>query len=291
MNSTLIATLGGIGSLILWGLSDWFIGKSSQKHSTSYVNMTVQVSASIIVILILLLSSTVLPDIRQLSIAILASIFFTLAYLCFIKAFSNGQAGIVAPLANSYPLVTLLLSAVFLSLSLSLIQYLAIIVIVLGGALLGTEKINLRKAKTRLSSEVSYALLTALFWGLAFFTMNSLVDELPWETVLGMEAILMAIFSIIYFILKQGSQSLNVHKHSFVNNKFGVFGGLALTLGSIIFYATSETTGNLVIPAVIASASPLVTSLLANKIDGEKLLYSKRVGAILVVIGIVILNI
>ncbi|MCA9308775.1 EamA family transporter [Candidatus Saccharibacteria bacterium] len=289
MNTVLVATLGGLGALFLWGVSDWLASKSSKKYDDgSYVNLTLQTSGAVIMVAILLLSNVGLPNLRQIILLILTSLFFTFAYLSYIKAFSVGEAGVVVPLANIYPLVTLLLTATFLTLSLSGMQTAAVVTIIFGAVLLGTEKLNIRKAKEHLSLEVGFALLTAALWGAGFFTVNAIVDELPWEVILGAICITMGLFSIGYYLYKHRNTK---KRQSILRNESGIIAGLALTTGSIAFYVAAESTNNVVIPAVIASASPLVTSILAYIFEGERIILSKRIGALLVVLGVALLNI
>jgi uncharacterized membrane protein len=61
-------------------------------------------------------------------------------------------------------------------------------------------------------------------------------------------------------------------------------------VGSIAFYLGAGYSGSVVIPAVIASASPLVTSLMAHIKDKEKLSVYKRIGALVIVLGLMLLN-
>ena len=60
--------------------------------------------------------------------------------------------------------------------------------------------------------------------------------------------------------------------------------------GSIAFYLGIESTGSVVIPVVIASTSPLVTSIAARFVDKEKLTVIQRFGAVIIVLGIIGLN-
>ena len=62
-------------------------------------------------------------------------------------------------------------------------------------------------------------------------------------------------------------------------------------IGSIGFYIGAESGSSVIIPAVIASASPLVTSFMAHIKDGERLSLYKRIGAIIIVLGLMLLNI
>ncbi|MBW3568823.1 EamA family transporter [Candidatus Parcubacteria bacterium] len=164
------------------------------------------------------------------------------------------------------------------------------LIIVFGAVLLGTEKLNTRKIKDHLSQEVVMALLAAIFLGVDIFFLNMVVDELPWETITGLTAVSAAIYVLTLSFLKNKSATIKSLRN-LRKNKIGIASGLTLTLGAIGFFVGSEISGNLIIPAVIASASVLVTSLLAAIFDKEKIIITKRAGAVLVVVGVVMLNI
>lgn len=290
MDLIFIATAGGIGALILWGVSDWLTSRSSKGFTGAEANFSIQLTSGLSMLIIWLLSKESLPSLTDTLILILTAGFFTVAYICFIKAFSIGKTGVVAPLANTYPLVTLLLAFAFLTVSFSTLQFLAILMISSAAILLGIEKFEdiLSQFKNRPSKEVLYALLTALFWGTGFFTVG-FVTDLAWEAVVGVMSIAMACFATLIFMFQtKGKIGANFSK--VISNKAGLASGAMLTLGSVAFYASVEVTENIIIPTVIAAASALVTSILAAIFDGEKLAITKRAGAVLVVIGLIFLN-
>ena len=75
-----------------------------------------------------------------------------------------------------------------------------------------------------------------------------------------------------------------------LTNKTLILAGVVFQVGSMAFYVGSEKVGSVIIPAVIASAAPLVASGLATIYDKEKLGVVKRIGAVVVVAGVIILN-
>ncbi|MBA3758648.1 DMT family transporter [Candidatus Saccharibacteria bacterium] len=290
MDEVLIATIGGVLTLIFWGTHDWLTSKSSKRFSGSEVNLAIQISGAFIMALILLISSESFPSAGHTLILMTASALFTIAYLCFIKALSSGEAGIVVPLGNTYPLITLLFTATFLTVNFTLKQILAMLVIIVGAMLLGVEKVNWRKTHQSFSREALLALMAALFWGIGFFIVNTVVDELSWESTLGVVSISMGVYALIISVVKSRNETSRA-VHRLLENKIGLASGLVLTAGSIAFYVSAEESGSVLIPAVIAAGSPLVASLLATIFDKEKLILVKRIGAICVVTGVVLLNI
>lgn len=289
MDKILIATIGGLGALLFWGISDWLTSKTSKKFSSVQANLAIQTTGALIMTVVWMISRLPFPAVAHLLILLLGALLFTGAYLCFIKGLAVGEAGVVVPLANIYPLFTLLLTFVFMTVSFTFLQVVAMITVVLGAVLLGTEKLNWRQVRKHLTKEVVYALGTAIFWGLGFFVINTVVEELSWVVVLGVVSIAMWVYALVFYAVKNKNE-LRGTIPSIIHNKFGLFAGATLTLGSVTFYISAEASGGVVVPAVIAAGSPLVTSLLAAVFDKEKLIITKRIGAVMVVLGVVLLN-
>lgn len=290
MNSVFIATLGGVAALVFWGISDWLVGKSSKKFTNADVNLALQSTGAIAMLFVLIASGESLPGLQSFLIIMATAALHTAAYLCFIKALSTGESGVVVPLANAYPMVTLLLTFLFLSVTFTGLQIFSMIVIVAGAILLGTDRTTWRRKHRKLNKVVIFALGAALFYGFGFFAVSAVVDTLAWQVVLGILSIWMGLFALLIFVFKQGRDTIKTLPRV-LHNKFGLLSGVVLALGSAAFYISADATGNILIPAVIASASPLVTSILAAVYDKESLIFSKRVGAVFVVFGVVILNI
>lgn len=289
MNTILIATAGGLGALIFWGISDWLASKNSKAHSPSQVNLAIQASSALLTVVIWLLMRESLPSGYSILLLSLVGALFTAAYLCFIKALSIGQAGVVVPLSNTYPLLILLLTFLFLTLTFTTLQLAAIAVIVVGAILLSFEKVTQHGLRKQLTREVAYALGAAVFWGVGFFLVGTVVGELSWVVVLGVISVSMTLFAGCIVAMRHRHDLASVFL-STSRNTIGLVAGLALVAGSIAFYMSAELSGSVLVPAVIACASPLMTSVLAAVFDKEKIIPAKRIGAILVVIGVMLLN-
>ncbi|MBW3568824.1 EamA family transporter [Candidatus Parcubacteria bacterium] len=119
MNGVLAATIGGLVALIFWGVSDWLATRNSKTHAGLEVNLAIHLPAAIILTIIFLISGQSIPGLNQILIIMLAAAFFTAGYILSIKALSIGQAGVVIPLINTYPLFVLLATFLFMGLTFS----------------------------------------------------------------------------------------------------------------------------------------------------------------------------
>jgi uncharacterized membrane protein len=289
MSNTLIATIGGLIGLVGWGISDWLAAKSSKKNANFDTNLAMQVPGALIMIGVLLISRQHLPTLEHASIIFLATLCLTGAYLLFIKALSTGDVGVVVPLGNLFPLITLVLSVSFLSVSFSVAQVVCMMIIVVGAVLLAYEKRKKNIPIKLLYRETFLALAAAFFWGLGFFINNIVVSKEPWQINYSIITITMGIIAILIIFITNPSKLIARSKKA-TKNYEGVIAGTTLTLGSMAVYASAGRSGSLLIPLVIASSAPLVSSSLAAVIDKEHINIIKRAGAVIAIAGIVLLS-
>lgn len=288
MSDTLIATLGGLLAMLTWGGSDWLDSRVSKKYNPIEANLTIQLPG-IISIIALFASGQQTPSLNNAIIIFFAGLFFTVAFVAFIKALSHGHVGIVVPLANTYPLVPIVLSAIFLSTILKSLQYLAILLIIGGVVILAFEKRYKRVPKPILQHEIYLAFLAAILWGIGIFVLNTVVEKESWLAIFAFINISMIAGAFLIWLIQSHDHRKEIR--SVVVNKLGLTAGLLLTFGSFGWYFGAERAGSFIIPSVIASASPLVASYISALIDKEKLTIIKRAGAVIVVAGIIMLNI
>ena len=129
-----------------------------------------------------------------------------------------------------------------------------------------------------------------IFWGIGFALFEPVIEHFAWHQLLFINAVFMTLFAFLYCALKQRALP-SLESVGYRNNRFAWQTGVWITLGAVTFFAATEHIGSVAIPAVLASASPLATSFLAYYRDNEKLTLLKRIGAVVVVLGIMLLNI
>lgn len=289
MNSILIATIAGMVTAVCWGTTDWLVSKMSKKHDRLEINLAVQIPSALMMLPIVLILGKPLPTTEQTLTLAAVGVLFTAAFLTLIKALSSGLAGVVIPLANTYALITLVLSIVFLGSVFTGMQVVAVIGIVAGAALLAYEK-NHKKVPIRvLHRETLLALSAASMWGVGFFLANTVVGEISWQMLTTVTSIFITLYAFLILIYKNSGKIIHSVK-STISIKLALFVGLFAQTGAIFFYYGSERSGSVVIPAVMASTAPLIASGLAAIYDKEKIGYLRRIGAVVVVAGIIVLN-
>jgi drug/metabolite transporter (DMT)-like permease len=290
MSTTLIATFAGLVAAFMWGTSDWLAAKSAKKLHPVEVNFAVQAASFVLVLVLFCFSGLHVTHLRQVGLIALSSILISLAFMLIVKALASGAVGVISPLANSYPLFTIVLSLIFLTTHFKTVELVAIFGILAGTLLLAYEK-NTRDIPFReLHRETGLALCASAVWGTAFFVIAPVVNEVSWQTI----TILGEVFSF-------GFASLLLFAHSrrktpramwqALQSKPSLLTGILGTTGIGAIYIGSGRVGSVVIPTVLSGGGPLIASAWGAAADKERIGIPKRLGALIVVAGIIILNI
>lgn len=289
MSPILVATIAGLLTAFFWGTSDWLASKSAKRLSPFQVDFVITIIGLGWAALILLFGDFTRPTNSQILTIIAASSLITMSYWLFVKALSDGAVGVIVPLANSYPLVTVLLSAVFLNQIFSAGQFAAIAGILAGALILAYEKNHKKIPAKEFHRDTMFAAGAALCWGLGFFVLNTISGEISWQSQVTVNYLYAFVFS--------GTVMLLMYRHKIVQKtrqalayRPAVITALCGSLGGITLYVGADYADSILIPTVLSAGGPLVASLYGAVFDDEKLGAIKRVGAVLVVAGVIILN-
>ena len=289
MNNVLIATLAGMMTALCWGVSDWLSAKASKRLGPIQINFGLQIIGVIMVLILALFSDISMPSIGQLALIATSSTLITCAYLIFVKALETGAVGIIVPLANSYPLITILLSITILGRHFSVGQFIGILIIIIGAVVLAYEKNENKVPFKELHKETLLAGLAVLIWGVGFFAVDPVVDKISWQTLSFCSEIYAMFLATFLLVVSERRHTLVAAKNA-ISHRITLLIGLAGTGGAIFIYMGADYGGSIIIPAVMSSAGPLVASILGAVVDKETLGWVKRVGAVILIAGVIILN-
>lgn len=285
----LAATIGGVLALFFWGVSDYFVGKSGKTADEYLTNFVVQTISALMLVPVVVYYGLSVEINTGLLLIVLIALLFTVAYVAFVKAVTIGPYGVAVPLANSYTLVTLLLGLFFFNFQISVSQFAVLALIILGVIFLAVDTSTF-SLKNFHGSTVYFSVITLLCWGVAFVLVDIASKTFSWYELLFLIGIIMSVLGFLYYVVVRKKLPA-LREMRYTNMKYAWLAGVLLSFGAMAFFFSVEATGGVAIPAVIASASPLVTSFCAYYWDREQLRVFKRVGAIIVVVGIMLLNI
>jgi drug/metabolite transporter (DMT)-like permease len=289
MNSVLIATLGGVSTAAAWGTTDWLTSKITHKQSAWTINFMVQVIGIVMIGLVLVLNPATLPTAIQWLRLSLGVIIINCGYLTFLKALKGGAVGIIVPLNNIYPLFTLILSIIFLGQIFKQGQVAAMLVIVAGAAFLAYEKNHQNIPLRELHHKSILATWSAVIIGFGFFILNPLFHQLSWQVLLFCESVAATIFAALTMLAVYRRSAAKTIVAGYKDKTLWTISVVG-NLGAIGLYIGAGAAHSIVIPTVVAGAAPLVSAGLAAVYDKEKLGMLKRLGAVGVVGGVILLN-
>lgn len=164
--------LFGLATAFCWGTSDYLSRYQSEK--VGHYNTTVYMHVFTIITLLILvpvLNPPLALTYQSLVVLFAASILNFFAFLFLYKAFHKGIVSVVAPLAYTYPAVTVLLGFLLFGTHLSSFQYIALICIMAGVMLLSARISELRGSyvdRRKLLPGAGSALVAAMSFGTVY---------------------------------------------------------------------------------------------------------------------------
>jgi drug/metabolite transporter, DME family len=289
MNATLVATFAGLITALAWGFGDWLSSKAAKKFDPIQINFGVSYMNLVLVAGLLAYGHITVPAPNQLLAIVAAGVLTPVAYVIFVKALRSGPVGIIVPLGNSYPLVTIVLSIVILAQAFNAMQVGAMVGIVLGAMLLAYQKNRQQIPLRELHKDTMLAAVAAILWGLGFFVLNTVVGHVNWQTIALFMEIVMFGVAAAALLFVHGSNAPVLIKQA-LSSKIILAGGFVGAVGFVSLYVGSDYAKSAVIPTVLSGCSTLVAAALGAVFEHERLGAAKRAGAVLVVAGIIILN-
>lgn len=229
---------------------------------------------------------------------IIGAIVGVAAIYMYYKAINTGNVSIVTLIAATNVIWSVVASYFLFNERLTVIQYVAIAVILVGALLAAMEKISLPKKLDQkhfsqwLKSDVwskgaGLALMVSLCWGFYNLVIKYNVREMgPHKAIVYMETLLMVLL-LFAFIARPVKKLVN--KPSKEQLRWLLPSGLLFTLGALMLYfAMSAAPLSFVIP--IVNASPIATVIAAAILLRERAKVHQYIGIVVGVAGIVVLS-
>lgn len=231
------------------------------------------------------LSKTNNISLGLVGICYLIAFFIIAGVICYYEALKKGNPSLVGTIGSSFPLVTVILSPIFLKEKITIYQILVIIVIFIGLTLSTLNIDQLKKRRLVLNAGVFLALITMLCWGIYSTLIKIPINKIGWFLP---NWFIFSSFPLVYFYIKATKTKLDIPK------KWNVLIPVVL---SIIFVRTAEFAYNLglskgmaSVVAPIAGANPTLFVLLTYFIFKEPLKKSQIIGIITTLAGVILLS-
>jgi len=224
-------------------------------------------------------------DLNYLWLFLVAGIVDVIGYYNFIKSLEIGEVSINAPIAATYPVVTVGLSLLVLKEVLSLQKIFAIMIILSGVILVSTNLSAIKKARPK---GIKEAILSMLFFGILFFITGYLTRFIDQFTVFIVSIIIGQGMMVIYALMRKGIPA----KKDLAKKNILLFMSLnAIFIIAAWFAFTKGMSTELVsIVSAVSSLYPAITVLLALIFLKEKLVLNQKIGIAVILLGIVMIG-
>jgi len=226
-------------------------------------------------------------DLKWILITFVIAFIGYIPVLTFYKGLEIGKLGIVAPVANSSIIFTVLLSIIFFKESLNPLQILSIILIIFGIILISLNFSDLKSSEIfQKTSGLSWALITCLLWGLVFFLFKMPVNHLgPIFTSILLESIIAVYAGVQLKIKKQSLKFEENKKLMLMVFLMGLFGA-----GGILMFNYGIQNYNVSLVVPIALANPIIAVVYGKFVYKESLKLQQIFAVLLIILGIIFIS-
>lgn len=201
----------------------------------------------------------------------------------FYRGIEVGKLGVVAPIANAYVLVTVLIGVLVLHEPFTLGATLAVLCTVVGLVVMTINPRDWRSSELfTLRSGAPYALVTMVGWGIFFPLAQSPGQQLGGVTNSFVVESTFALIALVHIQLRRQTMARPRGPAWWRVLGSGIFSAIAS-----ISVLTGLELGRVTVVAPFAAASPLVAISGAALFFGERLRSSQYLGAAITIVGIV----
>ena len=273
-------------TVTLWGVGQVLI-KKGLSNISSFWSIVVSGTINALVLIPFSLLSGAEFTITPLFFFVI----FTIAFLnmLFFYAIEKGQLALSGTLFATYPVVTILLSSIFLQEELHVSQYFMIALILGGGAILGYTGSSSSGKQKVAKSWFFWAILGSVGVGVADFLAKVAINTTGVPTYNLFFPLAYIIGILVYFVLDRKGRMLpkNIQPRKFL---WSISGVLLLTLGMVSFNYALEH-GDVSLVATVSSSYAAVTVILASTFLREKITRIQLIGIIAILTGVTFISI
>jgi drug/metabolite transporter (DMT)-like permease len=286
-----MGVISGIIALFGWGIADFLAAITSRKlgnFSTLFWVQVIGFALATPYFLANFQAFDLISIIGVLPYLIGVAFFQTIAYLSFYKGLQTGLVSVVSPIGDSFSLITIMLSTLFLGERLTSFQIGAVILLIVSIVLTSTNLNELFETK-KLSvlTGVKEGLIAMLAWGISLFLIVPASQVLGWfMPVYVFRFFMIVMLSLLIPLMYQKEFSIPDKKtFSKLLLPVGIF-----DLSAFFGYSLGVSSEAASLVAPVSSAFPMVAILLARLFLKEKLVLNQVTGVVGIVLGIILLS-
>ncbi len=278
----------GLMVMACWGLADFIQSFPIRKLGTP---KTMFVRNVLILVLILpfavylYINNQIAISTTGLLIISVSSFIYVLGYYMFMRGFEFGNLSLVSPISGSYSIITVMLALLFLNESLSLVQLIAVFIMIAGVFFTSTDISKLKSIKSQIG--LKEALLAALGFGVSLFILGFASKQMDSMVIFIFATITQAVFFLIVSIIKRGiitKKDLDLKLSSVF-----IIHAIIANIGWFL-YITGVGKNSVSLVTPISSLYPGITVLFALIIYRERLVMNQKFGIIGILVGVLLIS-
>lgn len=286
--SVQLGILFGLVAMIGWGISD-FLGAYISRKATPFKAffLTRAFATALLIVLLLSFFKPVTLSSFSVLLVLIAAGLYIFSGLAYYKGVTVGEVSIVVPVASSYPVITVILSVLFLNESLTYLQIVAIASAILGSLLTSFKLRDIsRLSLKRISKGVNYAVFAAIGWGFMLLFVGILSNSLGWYLPILLMNVIGFAYLASYVKLYRKKISLPIKRIVAI-----ILFSATLDVIAFLSYSVGTTITYIAIVATVSSVYPIITILFARFFFKEKLDANQWLGVLFVLFGLALLSV
>ena len=285
MSAIIQSILAGMGGMFGWGLYDFFGGLFSKRIGNFKTFFWSQLAGLVFATLLTVAFAINLNIPTRIVILIpIASIFYAVAYLLFFKGFELGNVSIISATMNLWAVFTMFFAFIFLGQRLSTFQFLGVLMIIAGVALVSLKWSDIKDQNIKLLSGIKETILAALLFGI-FWNLSEIISEkIGWVSTTLFVKIGIVLFMLLFSL--KADRELRIAKTTPKLQMMILFAGV-LEAAAVASVNWGLTIGDVILVTPISSALSIVTIAMAVIFLKEKITKLQGIGMTMVITGIV----
>jgi len=278
--------LAGLGGMFGWGLYDFFGGLFSKSIGNFKTFFWSQLAGLVFVALLgIAFAINLNIPLRIVILVPVASILYAVAYLLFFKGFELGNVSIISATMNLWAVFTMLFAFIILGQRLSIFQFVGVLLILAGVALVSLRWGDLRNQNINLLSGVKETIVAALLFGIFWIFSEVISENIGWVSTTLFVKMGIVLFMLVFSLLVK--RELRVSQTNPKIMATILFAGV-LEAAAVVFVNWGLTIGDSILVTPIASALSIVTIAMAVIFLKEKITSIQGIGMVIVITGIVL---
>ena len=272
-----------LAASLAWGCSDFLGGLTSRRIAAIAVVFLSQATAIAVFAVIMVARAEGPPDSDFWLLSAASGLCEAVALAAFYRGLSLGAMGVVAPIASCAALVPVVWGVATGEAPTG--PQFAAIAVVMVGALLVSREPSGERSGSGLAAGAGRAAVAALGFGIFYVTIAEATERAnPVWAVFFNRLVLVALLAGAVAVTRARLPRLDA-RLALPIVAIGV-----LDVGASTIYATATGHGLLAVVGVLGSLYPVVTVVLARVFLQERLVLGQRLGAGLVILGVVLLG-